>query len=70
MNARWRKIGKAYRLADQFSIIWATKAGSNSWRLAYRRGDGGWSTLGVHATLRDAQVDGLALFRDGGSCST
>ena len=57
--SRWRKIGKAYRLSDEFSTVWARKI-DRSWHLLYWR-DSGWGTLGVYGTLREAQREGLVL---------
>lgn len=59
MIARWRKMGKAYRLTDEYSTLWVRKIG-RSWHLLYRHREG-WGTLGVYVTLRDAQTEGTAL---------
>ena len=72
---RWRKMGKAYRLTDEYSTLWIRRIGRQFHLMYYRttskterimHGDeGGWVTLGVHDTLRAAQEDGSALMVDG-----
>jgi hypothetical protein len=59
MNARWRHLGKAYRLTDDYSTLWIRRIG-REFHLLHRTRDG-WATLGVHATLKGAQEDGSAL---------
>lgn len=68
---RWRKVGKAYRLTDEYSTLWIRRIGRKFHLMYYRthenegwRTNGreaGWVTLGVHGTLRAAQEDGNAL---------
>ena len=56
---RWRKIGNAYRLTDEYSTLWVRKIGTR-WHLIHRHNNG-WGTLATHPTLASAQADGAAL---------
>ena len=60
---RWRKMGKAYRLSDEYSTLWIRRIG-RQFHLLYRTQEG-WATLGVHITLKAAQEDGNALMEIG-----
>ena len=65
-TTRWRKTGKAFRLADEFSTLWVKRI-DREWHLLTRHDNGlvgGWSTLGVYGTLTQAQAEGTALMSE------
>ena len=59
---RWRNMGKAWRLSDDYSTLWIRRVEGREFHLLHRTRDG-WVTLGVHGTLTAAQADGNALMR-------
>jgi hypothetical protein len=62
-NPAWRKIGSAYMLRDDYSTIYVKRLNSR-FHLITRNPNpiqGGWLTLGIYRTLRDAQAEGRNL---------
>ncbi len=61
----WRKVGSAHMLADAYSTIYVKRIG-RAFHLISRNPNplqGGWLTLGVYSTLRDAKANGSALMQ-------
>jgi hypothetical protein len=62
-TTHWRKIGSAHMLADAYSTIYIKRIG-RAFHLIARNPNpiqGGWLTLGIYPTLRDAKTNGSAL---------
>jgi len=61
----WRKIGSAYSLKDDYSTLYIKRI-SSQFHLIARNSNplqGGWLTLGIYPTLRDAQAEGQELMK-------
>ena len=71
-NIRWRKIGAAHMIEDSYSRIYVKRI-DRKFHLIARNPNpiqGGWLTLGIYKTLREAQENGSALMGSTDAAST